>query len=389
MRAPFRRLDTLPAPLPRRLPAAPSWSAATARLRAAVAERRWLAVPLVGAIVSRVWSLLLLGVAAQERHLPLFGPDGVTSRWDAGWYLRIAADGYHRAAIHVNALGGQHDYAFFPLWPGVIRVTSLLHAPPAIAAAILSPALFCVAAVLIAAALEPVFGRMVATDGVLLLAFSPGAWTSSMGYSEGLFLVFAALAFLSSSPGKRSLAVALAVVTRIAGLPLVAVDGLRWLVSRGRDTGALRVAVTGGIAFAGWWIAVAMISGDPMGFLRGSPDWGAVTGIWAVARAFEEPRFPGLAALLVVAVVAIGGVATFRRSWRMGAYALLAIGLGLLPGGLVSSMPRYALAAFPAYAGLADVAGRRFSAVLVAIAAIAQIAFVAWSFPIVGHPLAP
>src|SRR5262249_3080544 len=151
----------------------------------------------------------------------------------------------------------QHDYAFFPLWPGVIRAVSLLHVPPAITAAVLSPALFCVAAVLIAAALEPVFGRSVAVDGVLLLAFSPAAWTFSMGYSEGLFLVFAAIAFLATSPGRRAVAVALAVVTRIAGLPLVAVEGLRWVRSRGRDIGALGAAFVGAIAFAGWWIAVA------------------------------------------------------------------------------------------------------------------------------------
>jgi hypothetical protein len=360
-----------------------------AAIPAAAAGRGWLVVPLIGAILSRGWSLLLLGVAARRDNEPLFGPESVTARWDASWYLRIAANGYHQSPIHVNALGGQHDYAFFPLWPGVIRAVSFLQAPPAVAAAILSPALFCVAAVLIAAALEPVFGRLVATDGVLLLAFSPGAWTFSMGYSEGLFLVFAAIAFLSTSPARRAVVVALAVVTRIAGLPLIAVDGLQWLRSRGRDIGALGVAFAGGLAFAGWWIAVAVISGDPMGFLRGSPDWGVVTGIWAVERTFENAREPLVAALIVVAIVSIGAIVTLRRSWRMGTYALLALGLGLLPGGLVSSMPRYALAAFPAFAGLASLGGRRGTAVLLVVAAIAQIAFVAWSFQPAGRSLPP
>lgn len=392
MSTPLRRLDELPAPLPplpRRLPWASAWTGARERLGAALSGRRWLAVPLIGAILSRGWSLLLLLIAARARHQPLFGTESVTAWWDTTWYLRIAANGYHQAPIHVNALGGQHDYAFFPLWPGLIRVVSLLPVSPAVAAAILSPVLFCVAAVLIAAVLEPAFGRLVATDGVVLLAFSPGAFTFSMGYSEGLFLVLAAIAFLSTSPGRRAVAIGFAVVTRIGGLPLIAVDGLQWLRTRGRDVGALGVAFAGGLAFAGWWIAVAVISGDPMGFLRGSPDWGVVTGIWAVERTFETPRVPLVAALVVVAIVTVGAIVTVRRSWRLGTYALLALGLGLLPGGLVSSMPRYALAAFPAFAGLASLGGRRGTAVLLVVAAIAQIAFVAWSFPPGGRPLPP
>ena len=371
------------------LPLAPERPAPRSAFTAAVAGRQWLVVPLIGAILSRVWSLALLALAAHDRHTALFGPGSVTAKWDATWYVAIAADGYHAAPLHLNPLGGQHDYAFFPLWPLVIHVVSFLPISPSILAAILSPVLFCVAAVLIAVALEPAFGRAAAIDAVLLLAFSPAAFTFSMGYSEALFLVLAAAAFISTSPGHRAVAVGLAVVARIAGAPLIAVDGLRWLISRGRDLGALAVAIVGSLAFAAWWVAVAVISGDPTGFMKGSPDWAFVSGVPAVLHAIDRPEAPGIGALVIVGVVAIGAVLALRRSWPLGTYALLSLALGLLPGGLVSSMPRYALAAFPAYAGLASAGGRRLTVVLLVVSAVAQAWLVSLSFPSVGHGIPP
>jgi hypothetical protein len=361
---------------------------ATSRLTPLVAQHGWLAIPFFGAVASRIYSTLLLQVAAHLRHQNLFGPGGITESWDSRWYTTIASTGYHAAPLQVTALGGHHDYAFFPLWPIVIRVASLAGAPTALAAELLSPALFCVAAVLIALVLAPTFGQAVATDATLLLAFSPGAWTFSMGYSEGLFLVVAALAFLSTGPGRRGLVVLIAGVTRIAGLPLVAVDGLRFVRSRGRDRGALAVALLGAAGFAAWWSVVALVSGDPLGFLKGSPDWSKISGLGQVVAVVTTPRPDLLVQLLVFALVAVGGIVVLRRRWELGVFTLLTLALGLLPGGFVSSMPRYALAAFPGFAGLALKAGPRGSMVLILVSAVAQVALVAGSLT-VHHRLAP
>jgi len=369
--------------------AIPGDDARVGRIRAVLAGRSWLVVPLVGAIASRIWSLILLSVAAHERHEPLFGPGSVTAGWDTAWYLEIANHGYHGVPIHATSAGGAHDYAFFPLWPLAIHAGSLTGIPPSIVAAVLSPVLFCLAAPLVAAALEPAFGRLVAIEAMLLLAFSPAAWTFSMGYSEAMFLVFAASAFLARSSGQRAVAVGLAVVTRIAGLPLVAVDGIRWIRSRGADRGALGVAIVGGLAFAAWWTAVAVIAQDPFGFLKGSPDWSPTTGIWAVIHVLDHPAPRLLASLGFVAIVAAGAFAALGQSWPLGTYALLTLALGFLPGGLVSSMPRYALASFPAYAGLASRGGRRVTLGLLVAFAIAQAIFVSLSFPDLGHGLPP
>jgi hypothetical protein len=359
-----------------------------ARLESLLAGRGWLVVPFGGAVASRLYSTYLLHVAARLRHLPLFGPTSVTARWDAGWYIEIARRGYHAAPLQATATAIHHDYAFFPLWPIAIRIASLPGIDPSWAAALLSPTLFVIAAVLIALALEPIFGRAVAVDGTLLLSFSPGAWTLSMGYSEALFLVIAALAFLSTSPGRRGLAVMLAVLSRISGAGLVAVDGLRFVVSRGRDVGAFSVAVLGAGAFAAWWIVVAAISHDPLGFLHGSPEWASTTGIAQVIDVVRRHQLQRLGQLFVYGLVAVGGVAVLRRHWRMGVYTLVTLALALLPGGYVSSMPRYALAAFPGFAGLSWLAGRRGTIILIALSAAGQAMLVAASFNIHGM-LAP
>jgi len=386
--APAVAARAIAAPLERRLAGRParSW---TEGVTAAGVTRAWLVVPLLGAVASRAWSIALLWAASRERDQPLFGPYGLTAGWDAKWYLGIAANGYHRAPLQVTSLGGHHDYAFFPLWPLVIRGASILHLPPADAAVVISPALFCVAAVLIAAVLEPVFGRLAATDATLLLAFSPGAWTFSMGYSEGLFLVVAAAGCLASRPGRKATACGLAALTRIAGLPLVAANVVRLVESRGRDAAALLAAAVGAAGFVAWWLVVAAISGDPLGFFRGSPDWGPVTGIWDVAKVVTGPEPQLVGQLALIAALVVGAGVAFKRDRGLGTYALLALGLGFLPGGLVSSMPRYALTAFPSFGGLASLSGRRLTAMLIVAFAIAQAVLVAWSFPAHGHGLAP
>lgn len=356
--------------------------------REGLRRHAWLGVPLVGAMLSRGYSTLLLWVAARQLHVPLLGPVGVTSAWDARWYLGIAANGYHRAPLRLNAAGGEHDYAFFPLWPTLIRAVSSLGLQPSDVAAILSALLFCVAAVLIAAALEPAFGRLVATDATLLLGFSPAAWVFSMGYSESLFLVLAATAVIARRSGPRAIATVGAVLSRIAGLPLVAVELLEVLRTRGRDRGALLVAGAGAAAFAAWWIAVALIAGDPLGFLRGSPDWVRLSGLSEVAHVVETANPRLLGELGIYAIALIGAIVAWQRSRPLGTFAILALALGLLPGGLVGSMPRYALSAFPAFAGLAVVAGRRATPWLIGLSAIVQIALVAASFAPI-HAVAP
>ena len=52
-------------------------------------------------------------------------------------------------------------------------------------------------------------------------------------------------------------------------------------------------------------------------------------------------------------MIVAASAALARRDRELSLYALACLAMTLLPGGLVSSSPRYALSAFPAFAGLA------------------------------------
>jgi hypothetical protein len=356
---------------------------------AAWARFRWLQAPVAIAIAGRVYSTLLLAGVALHRHEHLVGPVSVTGRWDAHWYFEIAVSGYHVVPIQPSALGGHHDYAFFPLWPIALRLGSLGGVlPVAVVGVILAPLLAIAAAAVIAVVLDRAFGRSAAIGGVALLSFSPAAYVLSMAYSEPLFLLCAGLALASTPPVRRGLFVALAMLTRIAGAALVAAEGLQVIASRGRDRGALIAAAGGALAFAAWWLVVAAITGTPTGFLEGSPAWAATTGWRQVVSILGGHDRARLAQLAFAGIVLLGAVLALRRDRRLGVYAVGSVLLGLLPGGYVGSFPRYVLAAFPAYAGLSSVAGRRGTMLLTVVGAVLQIVFVSFALVRV-HPLPP
>jgi hypothetical protein len=73
-----------------------------------------------------------------------------------------------------------------------------------------------------------------------------------------------------------------------------------------------------------------------------------------------------------------------RRDVELGVYSLGVLAISLLPGGVIYSLPRYAVVAFPAFAGLSGVLGRRGTLALVVALALAQGLFVKWAFAMPG-----
>ena len=82
--------------------------------------------PLVTAFVLSRLVVLLAAVAAEyllARNPLLTSGDAAPllrslTSWDGMYYLGIARDGYHAAAVS----GADHDYAFAPLYPMLVRV---------------------------------------------------------------------------------------------------------------------------------------------------------------------------------------------------------------------------------------------------------------------------
>lgn len=137
------------------------------------------------------------------------------ARWDSVWYLAIAHGGYDHQLARTE---------FFPLYPLLMRWVGAVVGSDLVAGILISCIAFGVALALLyrLAALE--LGAEAARASVLLLAFSPMAWTFSAVYTESLFLALSLGCILQARAGSwgwAGILGALAAASRAEGLTLV------------------------------------------------------------------------------------------------------------------------------------------------------------------------
>src|SRR4051794_1752992 len=329
---------------------------AIARLAAA-----GLGFPIAVGVLSRLYSTILLAA------VPLFEPEHHAPRltgfkipflaWDSQWYLTIAHFGYHADAMQAGPNGGRHDFAFYPAWPTLLRGFEQFGVPGSISGPVLAALLFIAACVVLFVVMRREFGDHAAKWGIVLLAFSPTAYVMSMAYSEPLFLFLTGMYFLRPNSRLRPILGGAIVLTRIAGVAIGVAAGVRWL-RNWRDWRPLAVALGVTLAFGAWWAFIAYLTGDPGGWFQGSAAWGHVLGIPAIVDSFVKLDNRKIGAFLFTLVILAASVGVLRRNVELGVYCLVAVVLSIL-GAPVESMPRHALAAFPAFAILAIRFGRR------------------------------
>lgn len=165
-------------------------------------------------------------------------------RWDAGWFLEIAANGYEPLERGAPA--------FYPLYPLLLRGGSeVVGDHPLLAGVLISLPLTLCAFVLLHAHARRFVGEEEARRAVAYVALFPTAFFLSALYSESLFLVLAVAAFLAAERQRFLLAAALA--------------GCAWL------TRPLGVAVLAGLVV----------------FAACEPDrWTALRRLWAAPAVF-------------------------------------------------------------------------------------------------------
>jgi hypothetical protein len=348
----------------------------------------WAWRPLLIAGLSRVLSSVLVLAFNEQRRNPAGNPFAL---WDGQWYLGIARDGYHGDPLRFHPEFGQawHDFAFFPGWPATMKAGWLLASPfdvrIATVAAVLAPVLFVAGAVVAWRVMADRLGPRAATTGLALLAFSPPAYAFSLIYSESLFLVLGAASFLAAGRLARPILVGLAMLTRIAGAALVLSALVEAVRSRGRRRREALAAAAGGIvAFGVWVAAVAWLTRDPLGYMRGSAAWNMDSGVVPqLARAITQPSWEQAGWIGFTLVAAVGAVLLVRRDTELGVYSLGCLALILLPGGVAHSWARYVLAAFPVFAILGQRVQDRFGRAgivgLLVLFAIGQVVFAGWT----------
>ena len=325
------------------------------------------------------------------------------ARWDSYWYLTIATHGYGTRSAHAQA-------AFYPLYPLLMRAGGWLLGSPLLAGMLVSLACFVGALVVLhrLAALE--LGPAHARPTVLLVAFFPSALFFSAVYSESLFLLASAGAFLAARRERWAWAGALgglAALTRNSGVLLLAplallflygprgggepaVGRARWLPRYRLAPQALWLALVPlGLALYLGWSAAAL--GDAFApyhaqelWLRHFAPFGALTGgLDAAADAMRtltrgggtspylainggDPLQPASQSLLLLGFLLFSLVALVGALRRLplayGAYAGVALAMTLsypVDGQPLMSLPRYVLTLFPLQMWLALWTSRR------------------------------
>lgn len=138
-------------------------------------------------------------------------------KWDAGWYLTIASDGYSYTPGELGPTG------WFPLFPWLVRLFSLVLDRELAAVVVTNLALLGALLVL---------RRLLALDhdattvrrSLLLLVLFPGSVFFSSMHSEATFLLCASGSFLAARTGRWALAGLLgggAALTRLVGLGML------------------------------------------------------------------------------------------------------------------------------------------------------------------------
>jgi hypothetical protein len=367
-------------------------------------------------------SVLTDGREFRHARAPASALVDMWARWDAEWYLAIAARGY-RAPLEDSRgrASGVADMRanFFPAFPLAMRALTPLLGHPVVAGVVLSNLCLIAALTILHAWTWTRVSRAAADRLVWLYACFPTSFFLSAVYAESLALASLALAWWLAHRGRwfpSGLAVALAILSRpVGGFGAVALDW--WAMAgtpahhatgeQGTAAGApsqanvagpwsakarraAAMAVPSLVAFAGYLAFASMTFGDPLATVRSQAEFrGPTTWPWlAFWRYWQEgPAWLGWAnstldaSIAVLALAALPFVLT-----RLGvAELLLAAGVILLPlaSGLIS-FSRLVLPAFPLFVIAAAVlrgrAARFVIPALMALQALLFSKYVAWQW---------
>jgi hypothetical protein len=287
---------------------------------------RWALLPLGIFLASRVVDAVLLVLSARSEGSSTTYPGNgvvpvlrqpatyfnVIQNWDGQWFRSIAEHGYPSTLPIAHGAVMQNQWAFYPLFPGLVRLLmDLTGLPFGVVSAILNVALAAVAMCLVFRMVSRSASSFAGAMTVVVLSTFPSAVVFQTAYSEALtfLLIVISLWFLERRRyGAAAAAGVLLSLTRPVVLPLafvVALHGvMRW---RGRQAepfpvqDRLRVAgvaVLLAVSFAIWplvaWMATGSASaytdsigawsralGQPQGYVSWVSD--ALTGHWLVA----------------------------------------------------------------------------------------------------------
>ena len=278
-------------------------------------------------------------------------PGGLASRlsqWDAAHYLQIVAEGY-----------SGDNFAFFPVFPYLTRLTaSLLQLPPLAVALVLSNGAFLIALMLLYRLSQQAQGTATARSVVLLCCFNPMSIFFAVPYTESLYLLFTCQALLEllrprlHAP-RIAIIGALIAATRPTGLVIAPAILVAFGRQRRLATGlVVALLALGGLGAVAW--INLHLSGNPLAFVQAQQAWNVqpgfnLSGLPSWSKLLSQVLF-GLAntragalidrahPLLITASLLVG-VAAFRLRPKRPRTSFLLSLLAFLAYWLLAGMP--------------------------------------------------
>ena len=199
-------------------------------------------------------------------------------RWDAGWYLKIATEGYSYNGDNLV----QQPVVFHPLYPWIAgAVANVLNISEAASLLMVSNAAIFVAIPLLFKFVRESHGAQVAVYTVAGICFFPTSLFFSAGYNESLTMLLVVSFFLLLAKERYLLAAAvagLAVATRFIGLLLLLPLAIELWYKFSRDQKQLlRLAAPCLIlATSGIWLFMIYLwasFNSPLAFLQNRRAW--------------------------------------------------------------------------------------------------------------------
>lgn len=299
-------------------------------------------------------------------------------RWDSGWYISIAQQGYSDVVTKVY-----RNTAFFPFYPMLIKGLSYLVGNVYIASLLISNFSLLAACMVLYRLISDQFNKTIAQNSLLLLLLSPFSFFFSAAYTESLFLLLTVLVFYFGTHKKwliASLCAAAASATRLVGIITVVPLIIFYFESIDFNWRKIRSDILwfglSLIGIGGFMLLQAIKFGDPFLFIEGQnvPGWKDGVNIFSALDALritfswnslKTGDFPAIYVIQILAF--IGGLSIImisRRTLPHGWWIWTLITL-LISFSVWISLGRFSIVIFPLYIGTALVfKGRWFDTVL-------------------------
>ena len=294
--------------------------------------------------------------------------DALGSRWDTGFYVSIAEEGYKFEDVPLPSV------AFFPLLPLLMRAVTPLVGDTLAAGLVISNMALLLAMMLFYRLAAETWDEQVADRAVWYLLIFPTAFFGAAIYSESLFLLTAIGAFYFARRrywGMAALLAAAAGLTRFTGVIVFPMLLLEWLwqwkendEEKRPSPLTLLAPFTPLVGLGAFMLYLQNAFGDPLAFVHGAEAWERVPqSPWTtIADLLQRPAEGwGTAVLaghihfdnwidfsMVLLFLGLGIVLLIKKRWSEAAFVLLG---ALIPfsSGLLMSQRRYVWVLFPAF----------------------------------------